>query len=273
MSLLQVWLSGLGVVAAMMAATWLASLLQRDASLVDRVWGLAFVVLAWTYLAVGGDPTPRGWLVTALVTVWGLRLSIHITLRNRHHGEDKRYRVMRARNPRWFPVRSLVTVFLLQAVLAAVISLPLLAAITTTAPLELGWFDLAGVVLWVVGFVFEALGDLQLTRFLADPANANRVMDRGLWRYTRHPNYFGDTVVWVSHLAFALAVGAWWSSVGTLLMAFLIVRVSGVAMLDRTMTSGSRREGHAEYVATTNAFLPGPRRRRPRTASEPRTLD
>ena len=262
MSLLQVWLAGLAAVAVMMAGTWVVSLVQRDASLVDRVWGLAFVVLVWTYLAVGADPTPRAWLVVALVTVWGLRLSIHITLRNRHHGEDKRYRAMRARNPHWFPVRSLVSVFLLQAALAAVIALPLLAAVTTTTPIALGWFDLAAVVLWVIGFTFEALGDLQLTRFLADPANANRVMDRGLWRYTRHPNYFGDTVVWFSHLAFALAVGAWWAAVGTFLMTFLIVRVSGVALTDRNMTVGSRREGHAEYVATTNAFLPGPRRRR-----------
>lgn len=261
-SLLQVWLAGFGAVAALMVATWVASLFLRDASLVDRVWGLAFVVASWTHLVVSGDPTPRGWLVASLVTVWGVRLSAHIWLRNRGHGEDKRYRAMRARNPHWFPVRSLVTVFLLQAVLATVIGLPLLAAITTTTPRTLGWFDAAGVVLWLVGFVYEALSDRQLERFLADPANAGRVMDRGLWRNTRHPNYFGDTVVWFAHLAFALAVGAWWAAVGTFLMAFLIVRVSGVALTDRAMAAGSRREGYEEYVATTNAFFPGPRRRR-----------
>ena len=260
MSLVAIWLSGLAAASALMVATWVASLVRRDASLVDRVWGLAFVVLAWTYWLVGAAPGPRPTLALVLVSVWGLRLTGFITWRNWGHGEDPRYAAMRARRPATFPARSLVTVFLLQAVLAWLISAPLLAA-TVVAGGDLGALDAAAVLLWLVGFVFEAGGDWQLSRFLADPANRGKVMDRGLWRWTRHPNYFGDTVVWWSYLVIALAVGAWWAAAGTLLMTFLIVRVSGVALTEQRMgREGSRREGHDEYVRRTNAFFPGPRR-------------
>jgi steroid 5-alpha reductase family enzyme len=260
MPLWQVWLTGLGAACVLMVVTWVASLIRRDASLVDRVWGLAFVVLAWTYLLVGGVGTTRAALVVTLVTVWGLRLSAFIAWRNWGHGEDARYAAMRARRPDSFAARSLGTVFLLQAGLAWLISVPLLAAIAVSGPM-LGWLDLLGVLLWLVGFVFEALGDHQLSRFLADPANRGMVMDRGLWRYTRHPNYFGDTVVWWAYLAFALSVGAWWAIAGTTLMSYLIVKVSGVALTERRMNrSPSRRVGHDEYVRRTNAFFPGPRR-------------
>jgi steroid 5-alpha reductase family enzyme len=260
MTLLQVWLSGLGAAAGLMLLTWIASLVRRDASLVDRVWGLAFVVLAWTYVLVGDMSTTRATLVLTLVTVWGLRLSAFITWRNWGHGEDPRYAAMRSKRPDSFALRSLGTVFLLQAVLAWLISAPLLAA-TTLSGSGLGVLDAVGVVLWLIGFTFEALGDAQLSRFLADPANRGKVMDRGLWRYTRHPNYFGDTVVWWAYLAFALSVGAWWAISGTLLMTYLIVKVSGVALTDKRMgRAGSTREGYDEYVRRTNAFIPGPRR-------------
>jgi len=126
----------------------------------------------------------------------------------------------------------------------------------------LGWLDLLGVLVWTVGFVFESVGDQQLARFLADPTNRGRVMDRGLWRYTRHPNYFGDTMVWWGYLLIALAVGAWWAVVGTVLMTYLIVNVSGLALTERRMgRPGSTREGYDEYIRRTNAFIPGPRRR------------
>jgi steroid 5-alpha reductase family enzyme len=260
MTLLQVWLSGLAAAAGLMLLTWLASLVRRDASLVDRVWGLAFVVLAWTYVLVGDMRTMRATLVLTLVTVWGLRLSAFITWRNWGHGEDPRYAAMRSKRPDSFALRSLGTVFLLQAVLAWLISAPLLAA-TTLSGSGLGVLDAVGVVLWLIGFTFEALGDAQLSRFLADPANRDKVMDRGLWRYTRHPNYFGDTVVWWAYLAFALSAGAWWAISGTLLMTYLIVKVSGVALTDKRMgRPGSTREGYDEYVRRTNAFIPGPRR-------------
>ena len=260
MALWQVWLSGLGAAAVLMVVVWVGSVVRTDASLVDRVWGLAFVVLAWTYAAVDGTWDARTLLTLTLVSVWGLRLSVFITWRNWGHGEDARYAAMRARRPDTFTARSLVTVFLLQAVLAWLVSVPLLAAVAIDGG-ALGLLDALAVGVWAVGFVFEAGGDWQLSRFLADPANRGRVMDRGLWRYTRHPNYFGDTVVWWAFLLLALAVGGWWGAAGTLLMTFLIVRVSGVALTERRMgRTGSRREGHDEYVRRTNAFFPGPRR-------------
>jgi len=261
MALWQVWLTGLGTAALLMVLTWVGSVVQRDASLVDRVWGLSFVVLAWTYAVAAGVWDARTLLALALVSIWGLRLSVFITWRNWGHGEDARYAAMRARRPDTFTRRSLVTVFLLQAVLSWLVSVPLLAA-TAVEGGDLGVLDALAVLVWTVGFVFEAGGDQQLARFLADPANRGKVMDRGLWRYTRHPNYFGDTTVWWSFLLLALAVGAWWGAAGRLLMTWLSVRVSGVALTERRMgRAGSTREGYEEYVRRTNAFFPGPRRR------------
>ncbi|MFO7778554.1 MAG: DUF1295 domain-containing protein [Nitriliruptoraceae bacterium] len=257
----QVWLTGLGTIAAMMIVTWVISLVRKDASLVDRVWGLAFVVAAWTYALLAEAPTARTWLTLALVTIWGLRLSGYITWRNWGDEEDKRYQAMRARNPDTFAVRSLVTVFLLQAVLAWFISLPLLAATFYDAPEGLIWLDLLAVAVWVVGFAFEAGGDWQLARFLADPSNRGTVMDQGFWRYTRHPNYFGDTVVWWSFFLLALSTGAWWTAAGSIAMTFFIINVSGVALTEKNMAKGgSKREGYDEYIRRTNAFIPGPRK-------------
>jgi steroid 5-alpha reductase family enzyme len=258
----QVWLTGFGTILVLMVGTWVASLVRRDASIVDRVWGLAFVVAAFTYATLAEDPTPRTWLVVTLVAVWGLRLAAHITWRNWGEGEDKRYGKMRERHGDGFALRSLVTVFLLQGVLAWIISLPLLAATTSGAPEGLTWVDGLAVVVWLVGFVFEAGGDWQLSRFLADPGNRGKVMDRGLWRYTRHPNYFGDTTVWWSFFLFALATGAWWTAIGPAVMTAFIVKVSGLALTERNMSKGdSKREGYDEYVERTNAFFPGPPRR------------
>jgi steroid 5-alpha reductase family enzyme len=253
----QVYLAGLGSVLTLMVATWIGSLVRRDASLVDRVWGLSFVVLALTYAVLGDGDGPRTWAMVALVSVWGLRLSVYLTWRNWGEGEDKRYQAMRRRASGSFALKSLVTVFGLQALLAWLISLPLLAAATATEPAGLTWLDGLGVVLWLTGFVFEAGGDWQLSRFLADPANRGKVMDRGLWRYTRHPNYFGDTVLWWGYFLLALSTGAWWSALGPALMTLFIVKVSGVALTERQM-SRSSREGREEYVRRTNAFFPGP---------------
>jgi len=257
----QVWLSGLGTVSVMMVAVWAISVARKDASVVDRVWGMAFVVAAWTYAVTAGAWTPRTWLILALVTIWGLRLSTYITWRNWGEGEDKRYQKMREKRPETFVVRSLVTIFLLQGVLAWIISLPLLAAAAYDAPDALVLLDYLGAAVWAVGLYFEAVGDWQLSRFLADPSNKGKVNDQGLWRYTRHPNYFGDTVVWWGFFLIALATGAWWTFLGSLAMTFFIVRVSGVALTDKNMGKGkSKREGYDEYVRRTNQFIPGPRK-------------
>lgn len=256
----QVALWGLAAVQTVLTLVWVGSLVRRDASLVDRFWGLLFVVLAWTYTLLGdGDPL-RGTVTVVLVTIWGLRLAGYLTWRNWGEGEDPRYARMRARAPRTFPARSLVTVFWVQGVLAWIVALPLLAVSVGVGPAAPTWLDVVAGVVWLVGFVFEAGGDWQLSRFLADPANRGKVMDRGLWRWTRHPNYFGDATVWWAFGLLGLAAGAWWALVGPLVMTLLIVKVSGVALTDRTMSEGRRRAGHDEYVRRTNAFLPGPRR-------------
>ncbi|HEY1313230.1 MAG TPA: DUF1295 domain-containing protein, partial [Steroidobacteraceae bacterium] len=192
-------------------------------------------------------------LTLVLVTVWALRLSFYITVRNWGHGEDRRYVAIRARNEPNFPLKSLYLVFALQAGLAWIISLPLLAGILSDAPW--GAFDVLGAAFWVVGFSFEAGGDWQLARFKSDPANHGQVMDRGFWRFTRHPNYFGDFCVWWGFYLIAASAGAWWSIIAPLLMSVLLMRVSGVTLLEKDI--GERRPKYADYVRRTNAFFPG----------------
>jgi steroid 5-alpha reductase family enzyme len=194
--------------------------------------------------------------VIALVATWGLRLATHLTLRNHGQPEDRRYQQIRGRNEPNFTLKSLYLIFGFQALLAALISVPLLAAINSAAPI--GLLDFAGVALWIVGFAFEAGGDWQLARFKANPANAGQVMDRGFWRYTRHPNYFGDFCVWWGFYLVAAGAGGWWSVAGPALMTVLLLRVSGVALLEKDI--GERRPKYAEYVRRTNAFFPGPPR-------------
>ncbi len=248
------WLSGLAVMLAAAALTWIVSVLQRNVTIVDSLWSLLFVFGAWTYAHVVGLPGPRVTLLLALVTAWGLRLALYLSWRNLGHEEDRRYQAIRRRNEPNFAFKSLYLVFALQAVLAWIISLPLVGAVAVPGPL--GILDIAGAALCVVGLVFEAGGDWQLARFKRDPANAGKVMDRGLWRYTRHPNYFGDFCVWWGFYAIALAAGAWWSVPGPLLMSYLLLKVSGVRLLERDI--GKRRPEYADYVRRTNAFFPGP---------------
>jgi steroid 5-alpha reductase family enzyme len=243
--------------AALMVITWLVSLLVRDASIVDMIWGLGFVVVAWaTYL----EAAERGWrglLITAMVTVWGLRLSGYLIWRNLGKSEDFRYQEMRAKAPHRFWLTSLFRVFLLQGGLIWVISVPVV--VSQTVGTDLYWLDYLGVLCWGIGLLFETVGDIQLARFKARPDSKGKVMDRGLWRYTRHPNYFGDFSVWWGHYLVAAAGGAWWTIFSPLVMSFLLLRVSGVALLEKTISE--RRPEYEEYARRTNAFFPGPPKR------------
>ena len=252
MSGLDLWLEALAVLLLFGIAGWLVSLWKKDVSIVDSMWSIMFLLAALTYL-ISGESGPRAPLVMLLVSLWALRLAGYITWRNWGEGEDYRYRKIRTNNAPGFAFKSIYIVFGLQAFLAAVISLPLLAALTGDRPL--GVLDVAGVLLWIVGFVFETLGDLQLARFKRDPANRGKVLDSGLWALTRHPNYFGDFCVWWGFFLFALSAGAWWTVVSPLLMSFLLLKVSGVAMLEKDI--GQRRPEYADYVRRTNAFFPG----------------
>ncbi|HEX6231083.1 MAG TPA: DUF1295 domain-containing protein [Actinomycetota bacterium] len=240
-----------------MSLVWVVSLLARQASIVDIVWSLCFVVAAAVALLFGGGAFPRRLLMMVLVSVWGARLSIHILARNWGKGEDYRYATWRERYGPGYWWISLFQVFWLQGLLAVAVSLPIQAAGAGRTPASLAALDGLGAALWLLGFAFETIGDAQLARFKADPANRGKVMDRGLWRYTRHPNYFGDAVVWWGLGLIGLAAPWGWAAlVGPAVMTFVLVRVSGVAMLERTIAE--RRPGYADYVRRTSAFVPLP---------------
>jgi steroid 5-alpha reductase family enzyme len=251
-----------GVLAGCVVALWLLSVRLRDASIVDIFWGPAFAIAAWLALLAGpgaGGATRGGWLLTGLVTVWALRLGAYLAWRNIGAGEDYRYRAMRKRWGDRFPLISLGMVFGLQGGLVVLVSMPLTSALAAPQADANAWLLWPGVALWTVGLFFEAVGDLQLARFKAEPANAGKVMDRGLWRYTRHPNYFGDFCVWWGLFAVACGVGApWWTVVGPLVMSWLLLKVSGVALLEGALKK--RRPGYEAYVARTSAFFPWPPR-------------
>jgi steroid 5-alpha reductase family enzyme len=236
--------------AGAMFVMWLVSLAVKDSSIVDIFWGPGFVIVAWAgVMQVGWSP--RGTLAVGLVTLWGLRLAAYLAWRNLGKGEDPRYQAMRrARGPSWW-WKSLFIVFVLQGVLMWVVSLPLQEAIARGG--ALGWLDALATFVVAAGVLFESVGDWQLARFKARPESRGRVMDRGLWRYTRHPNYFGDFLVWWGLFGLALAAGAWWTVVGPLVMSFLLLRVSGVTLLENAMRA---RPGYEEYVRRTSAFFP-----------------
>lgn len=257
--MVTVFLSTAAVIAAMMVAVWLLSLARRDASVVDIFWGMGFVLVAWTALVVGDGYGGRKILITLMASAWGLRLSLYLLWRNWGKGEDFRYQRMREHWGPRFGLISLFTVFALQGVLMWVVSLPLQAA-QVGGPDHFSWVDWVGLSVFAVGLLFESVGDWQLARFKADPANKGRVMDRGLWAYTRHPNYFGDAVVWWGIFLVAMSAPSnAWTIVGPALMTFLLVRVSGVALLERSLVK--RRPGYEEYVERTSAFIPWPPKR------------
>lgn len=250
----------LAVTAGVFLLLWIVSLRTRNASLVDIWWGPGFALIALLSFALAPDGAlSRRQLVLVLTTIWGLRLGTHLLVRNTGRDEDFRYAAMRKAWGHGFGMKSLTRVFLLQAVLMWMVSFPVQAAMRSATPATLGLLDKLGILVWAFGLFFETVGDLQLSRFKKDPANADRVMDRGLWRFTRHPNYFGDACVWWGLWLIALSVpGGFWSIVGPITMTVLLTSASGVPMLERTI--GERRPGYDEYVRRTSAFLPRPPR-------------
>jgi steroid 5-alpha reductase family enzyme len=257
--MLQLFASTLLFTAGAMLLLWLLSLRLRDASIVDIWWGPGFAAIAAFSYAVGpgGDPA-RGKLMLFLAALWGLRLGGYLFWRNAGKGEDYRYQAMRRRHGERFGLVSLRTVFAFQGLLMWFVSLPLQVA-QTGGPTGLGLLDFLGAALVFVGLFFESVGDLQLARFKADPESGGRVMDRGLWRYTRHPNYFGDCVVWWGLWLVACgAPGGALTIASPLLMTWLLLRVSGVALLERGLVK--RKPAYADYIARTSAFFPLPPR-------------
>lgn len=252
---LEVGVTNLIVILSCMAVLWGVSLLKQDASIVDPFWAIGFVIIAWTSFTVLATGTAaRPLLIVGLATIWGLRLGLYLLWRNWGAGEDYRYAEMREKHGERFWIVSLFTVFLLQGVLMWIVSWPVQygQAVSDTS---LVWLDYLGVTLWLVGLVFESVGDYQLAQFKSDPNNKGKVLDSGLWRYTRHPNYFGDFCVWWGLYAIATAAGAWWTLPAPLLMSFLLMKFSGAALLESTITD--RRPAYAEYIRKTPAFFPG----------------
>jgi len=254
---LAAYMFGLATLIGLTLLIWVASLVRRDAGIIDLFRSLTFIVAAIVYASTTDAPSGvRTTLTLALVTVWGLRLSGYLTWRNWGEPEDYRYLRMRERGGPTWPYRNLLTVFWGQGVVAWLVSAPLLAAVDGSD--DPGWLAFVGLAAWAVGLFFEAVGDWQLSLFKGDPANQGKVLDSGLWGLTRHPNYFGDFMVWWGLFLVAADAGGWWSVFGPIVMSFMLMRVSGVTPLERKLTR--TRIGYDEYVRTTNAFFPGPKR-------------
>jgi steroid 5-alpha reductase family enzyme len=258
--ILDAWLVAGLTVAVFVTVLWIVSVLLRDSSIVDAFWGVGFVAIALSVAAAASSGlAPRAWLLGVLVAVWGLRLSHYIFRRNKGKGEDYRYRKWREEAGAAWWWRSYFKVFLLQGVIMWLVAAPVVAVVGRASQRPLNWVDALGAAVWLVGFVFEAAGDWQLARFKADPSNKGRLFTGGVWRYTRHPNYFGDAAVWWGHYLIAVASGAWWTVYSPVLMTFLLVRVSGVSMLESALRDS--KPGYREYIESTSAFFPLPPRR------------
>ncbi|MDZ4308551.1 DUF1295 domain-containing protein [Allopontixanthobacter sp.] len=255
-----------GILLALVLALWLVSVRIGDVSFIDAFWGTGMAILAITSFAQTPDPGSLAVLLLIMTALWGLRLGLHLFRRWRAEGEDKRYeKILRKdREKGRFALAALTKIWLGQAVLLFLVSSPAQAGILRSAdgmPVSaLAW---AGFALWCVGMVFEVVGDWQLSRFRADPANAGEVMDRGLWRYTRHPNYFGDACVWWGIWLAAASTGwdiALWTLAGPVFLTFTLTRWSGAPLLEGGMKK--RRPGYAAYVERTSGFVPMPPKQR-----------
>jgi steroid 5-alpha reductase family enzyme len=241
---------------------WLVSLWLKDSSIIDIFWGTGFVIFTWAgFLLTPDGFVMRKVLLWVLVTIWGLRLSLHILRRNWGKPEDFRYQTWRneAGSSWWW--KSLFKVFILQGILLLIVAVPLLAAQIQALPDHLTWLDLLAIPVWMIGFTFEALGDWQLMRFKNNPANKGKLLNTGVWRYSRHPNYFGDATQWWVYYLIALSVGGWWTIFSPILMTCLLLRVSGVTLLEKSLKE--TKPGYQEYIETTHEFIPWiPRRKK-----------
>ena len=230
---------------------WLLSIWKRDASIADLMWGLYFVILTW--ISYMHAPTSRGFLITILTSIWGIRLSIYLWIRNHKKPEDRRYAAMRNHHGSHFWWRSLFSVFLLQMFLAWLIGFPQQFAHTTKS---LFWLDFVGISLWAIGFYWESVGDWQLYRFLhVQNKKHEDVLDTGLWKYSRHPNYFGDALLWWGYGCIGFAATGWWLIwLSPLCMNVLLIQISGVRLLEKDIAN--RRPKYREYIQKTSAFVP-----------------
>nr|QIV52826.1 hypothetical protein [uncultured bacterium] len=255
MVFLQTWFYAFLIVMVFLSLLWIYSVVIKNASIIDPFWGTGFVMIALFSLYYTGNPSPRALLVTALVAIWGLRLSIYLYFRNRGQGEDPRYRKFRknfGENRYWW--FSFFQVFLLQGVIMAIVALPLLGVIVANDPTPLNWLDAVFAFIWLIGFIFEAGGDFQLAQFKKNPDNKGKVMNRGFWHYTRHPNYFGNSVIWWALGFFGAVYGNVFVLIGPALMTYLLIKVSGVGMLEKMLRNTKPK--YVDYINHTSSFIP-----------------
>jgi steroid 5-alpha reductase family enzyme len=248
----------LGIVLFVYMTLWfVVSLLKKRNDVADVAWGLGFVLMTWTSFFISGDSGVRGILVGVLVSIWGLRLAWHIHTRNKGKTEDYRYLAWRKEWGKYFYIRSYFQVYILQGVFLFLIVLPVLFINKSTGTM-LGILDVLGLIVWLLGFYFEAVGDAQLAQFIKNPENKGKLMQNGLWAYTRHPNYFGEVTQWWGLWLIALSSpGGVWSIIGPLTITFLILKVSGIPMLEKKM---EENPDFAEYKRRTSVFIPLPRK-------------
>jgi steroid 5-alpha reductase family enzyme len=234
---------------------WIWSIFIKNVSIVDLFWGFGFVIVNAFYVLMSGELTARKILMLVLVSIWGLRLSIYLAFRNIGKGEDFRYQEFRrtygAGRYWWF---SYFQTFLLQGVLIMIVSLPFLGICLSKQAGNLNLIDYFGILVWLIGFCFEAGGDFQLSRFKLDPNNKGKVLDTGFWKYTRHPNYFGDSAVWWAFAIISIAAGSYWTFIGSVVMTILLIKVSGVALLEKTLNKSKPQ--YREYIRKTSSFFP-----------------
>jgi len=255
MSFLEIYLQSLLVIMLMMTTLWVVSVFIKNVSIVDLFWGFGFVVTTTFYFFKTEGFETRKILLLVLVAIWGLRLSIYLAWRNIGKGEDFRYQQFRKNygEHRYWWI-SLFQTFLLQGILMWLISAPLLGAQYYSTNSSLGILDFLGVFFWIIGILFEAGGDYQLANFKSNPENKGKVLNTGFWKYTRHPNYFGDSAIWWGFGFVCLAGGSYLPILGSILITALIIKVSGVALLEKSLKD--TKPQYKEYIEKTSAFLP-----------------
>lgn len=253
----SLFLSGFAMTMALLTGLWVISLIIKDTSIIDIYWGLGFVFIAWFYAYKVGfeNLASTHYILLGLVTLWGTRLGGYLAWRNLGKGEDYRYVLMRKEGGKHWWWISFLRVFLLQGILLWGVSAVFVPALLAKGGLSI--FIYLGIVLWAIGFFFEVVGDYQLARFKKNRSSQEEILNTGLWRYTRHPNYFGDATMWWGYFCFALAHPAGWAYVlCPMIMTFLLMKISGVAMLERGLKKTKPK--YEEYVRRTSAFIPMP---------------
>jgi steroid 5-alpha reductase family enzyme len=239
---------------------FLVSLFKKNASIVDVAWGVGFVLVLLVSLLTSpgfpGQMTGRKLLLIIMIAAWGFRLSWHIYQRNKGKPEDFRYANWRQKWGKWFSLRSYFQIFLLQGFFMFLILLPALLIIRQPAGGGWIWLDSLGVLVWILGFLFEARADAELERFKADPTNKGKIIKSGLWRYSRHPNYFGEALMWWGIFIIGLNVrSGWLGIISPLTITILLTRVSGIPLLEKKYAGNPEYE---TYKAVTSTFFPWP---------------